>query len=409
LADSDRRIALLIGWDKYEHLPALRTPLNDVAAMEAIVRDPQAGHFTDVKVFRDGQDAPAILAEIETLITEEAGPNDLILIYFSGHGKLDTLGHLYLALRRTREAVLDSTSIDVDRIRKYLQRGRCRSAILILDCCYSGAVKRAFAKGDITDALRHDANTSGLTILTSSTDIQESFERDEDDSSLFTRMLVEGVTTGYADADNDGRITVDDAFTYASNAVRATGIQNPTRINLDVTGNLILALNRHFKPSDRPSIAKAPPELVRAYAAVEQMVNAAQQPDALPYFVALVGYWIEGFPYSASGLSVSADQTPNMRQTQDGFECDTWFEPHMIQPETVAAKDVVTRPGPDGRTIQLVKVRLSVRLEDIGAIAAFKDGKQIDLFMDANAFRRMMPFREMMDEFFARRRKESKR
>jgi hypothetical protein len=398
--DEQRRIAILIGWDNYEHLPKLRTPLRDIAAMEQLLSDPAIGFFSEVTVFREGEEAHAILSSIETLITEEAGPQDLILIYFSGHGKLDTLGHLYLATKRTKDSALDSTSIDIDRIRKYLDRGRSQSAVLVLDCCYSGAVKHAFAKGAITDALNQQAMSSGLSILTSSTEFQESFELAEDDQSLFTKMLVDGISTGYADADNDGLITVDDAFTYAQNAVRGTGIQQPTRMNLNVTGHCVLARNRHYKPAERPGVENVSPEFIGAYMAVEHMVNATQRKDALPYFVALNGYWIEGFPYSASGLSVDLDRTPNMRQLQDGFECDTWFESHMILPATLRLKEIVKRSLPDGRSVNLVKVRLHVRLEDICVIAAFKDGQQIDLFMDEQAFARKFEFFAMTQKFF---------
>jgi hypothetical protein len=279
--------------------------------------------------------------------------------------------------------------------------------VLILDCCFSGAVKQAFAKGAITDVLHQQALASGLSILTSSTELQESFERPEDDQSLFTKMLVDGIMNGYADADNDGIITVDDAFTYAENAVRGTGMQQPTRLNLNVTGQCVLARNRNYKVAERPSITKVPAEFIGAYMAVEHVVNSVQQKAGLPYFVALNGYWIEGFPYSASGLSVDVDRTPNMRQLQDGFECDTWFETHMVHPATVKRKEILTRPIDDGRTVQLVKVRLNVRLEDIGMIAAFEDGRQIDLFVSVDAFGRKIAFFEMTNKFFADRNRKT--
>ena len=105
-----RRIALLMGCGKYDELPPLRAPLRDVAAMERMVRDPRIGNFSDVLTFNRGENPHTILESMETIITQTE-PNDFILIYFSGHGKLDLLGHLYLALKRTRETALDATAI----------------------------------------------------------------------------------------------------------------------------------------------------------------------------------------------------------------------------------------------------------------------------------------------------------
>ena len=67
-----------------------------------------------------------------------------------------------------------------------------------------------------------------------------------------------------------------------------------------------------------------------------------------------------------------------MRQTQDGFECDTWFEPHMIVAPTRAVKEVVkVRKGK--RDVELVKVRMKLFLKDIMQIAAGSREQQANL------------------------------
>jgi hypothetical protein len=373
-----QRIAILIGCDGYDHLAALPTPLHDVEAMRALLADPAIGHFTRVIAFNGSESENQVVSVIEPLLVEEADPDDLVLIYFSGHGKVDNLGNLYLALKPTRESALDATSIGLERIRNYLHRSRCKSAVLILDCCYSGAAKKAFAKGAVSDSIRQKAAGSGLAILTSSSDIQESYAREGDNYSLFTKMLHDGISTGFADRDNDGVITVDEAYTYAYNAVRATGLQHPNRINLDAQGELVLAHNPRYKASERPSLAKCPPALAQVYAVVDQMVSAVQRGEKLLYLVMLGGYWIDGFPYPANSLTVDPEYTPNMRQTQDGFECDTWFEPKMLVAPTREEKEVVkVRKGE--RDVDLVKVRLKVFLKDIMHIAAGSKAQQVQL------------------------------
>jgi hypothetical protein len=349
-----------------------------------------------------------VVSVIEPLLVEEANPDDFVLIYFSGHGKVDNLGNLYLALKSTREPALDATSIGLERIRNYLHRSRCKSAVLILDCCYSGAANKAFAKGAVVDSLKLKAAGSGLAILTSSSDIQPSYAREGDNYSLFTKMLHDGISNGFADKDNDGLITVDEAYTYAYNAVRATGLQHPNRINLDAQGDLVLARNPKYQASERPSLAKCPPALAQAYVVVDQMVGAVQRGEKLIYPVMLGGYWIEGFPYSANSLTVDPEYTPNMRQTQDGFECDTWFEPHMIVAPTRAKKEVVkVRKG--DREVELMKVRLKVFLKDIMHIAAGSREQQANfstLFTMKGGVNPLIEFHKEVAAFFQKYNRE---
>jgi len=226
--------------------------------------------------------------------------------------------------------------------------------------------------------------------------MQESYERPGDENSLFTKMLVDGIISGYADTDNDGYISVDDAYTYAYKAVVATGLQHPTRFNLDITGELLLAYNQRYSPEEHPSIEKVSIGSTQAHAAVEQMPLTCQKSAAARYFVSLGGYRIEGFPYPATGLTVDAETTPNARLTLDGFECDTWFEPNRIQPRTVQGKEIYTRP--DG--IKIVKVRLKVFFKDIWNIAVARGTQGISLYTDPAGMNKMIEFMQMTDRFF---------
>ena len=60
------------------------------------------------------------------------------------------------------------------------------------------------------------------------------------------------------------------------------------------------------------------------------MVSDVSCGGGLSYFVVLAGYWIEGYPYSASGLSVDHTGSPDIRLTMDGFECGAFFAPITI-------------------------------------------------------------------------------
>jgi hypothetical protein len=131
---------------------------------------------------------------------------------------------------------------------------------------------------------------------------------------------------------------------------------------------------------------------------IKRMIASIVRGEDRAYYVGLVGYWIDGFPASASGLTVDPDATPDIAQTEDGFSCSTCFPPDMVHKSTVEKKGIITRK--DG--MQLVEVTLEAKLNDIYAVAEFAGGVQHDLFNDFQVFEsRQMQFMGEMHRWFA--------
>ena len=224
-----RRLAILVGNGRFapdSGLESLRGPSNDVAALAGVLADSERGGF-DVQRFVDrprGDVMPAIehaLGEAET--------SDLVLLFYAGHGKLDPSGRLCLATAETRAATLRTTSIPVSELRDLLSHTRAGTTVLLLDCCFSGAVGKEFLRGGVDDQLSLVQDAAGLHILTASTALQTARERDVEADGVvmgaFTRVLVEGLASGVADADGDGRITLSDLRTHLRGALRGQTAQ----------------------------------------------------------------------------------------------------------------------------------------------------------------------------------------
>jgi hypothetical protein len=120
-----KRLAYLIGNQSFRRdsdLEPLRGPLNDVEALEAVLGDPNKGEF-EIIPFRD-----AASGEIKAAIEEElgrAGTEDLMLIHYSGHGKLDRQGKLCLATSDTRATALSATSIPARHLHDMVTNSDC--------------------------------------------------------------------------------------------------------------------------------------------------------------------------------------------------------------------------------------------------------------------------------------------
>ena len=221
------KVALLIGVSEYEPgLASLPTAKSDVEALSRVLQDSDIGAFDQVRTLVNPT-RQEMAEALEELFVGRA-KDDLVLLYFSGHGIKDESGRLYLTTRTTRtnptRELVRSTAIEASFIHQVMNSSRSRRQVVILDCSFSGAFGRDVtvlpAKDDGSIDVRAQLGGSGRAILTSSTSTQYSFEQVESNLSIYTRYLVEGIATGAADLDGDGFISVDELHDYVGNKVR---------------------------------------------------------------------------------------------------------------------------------------------------------------------------------------------
>ena len=217
------KIALLIGVSEYSKgLSNLPGTQEDIQAVQRVLHNPQIGGFEAVEVLPNPNRTQMELA-IETLFSENRSRNDLILLYFSGHGVRDDNGTLYFATCITEKnpqgRIRTSTAVSANALQHYMSQSRSKRQVLILDCCFSGAfAKDMKAKADEAIDVKTQLGGEGRAVLTSSTATQVSYEKEG--ASIYTRYLVQGLETGAADRDDDGQVTVDELHEYAREKVQ---------------------------------------------------------------------------------------------------------------------------------------------------------------------------------------------
>jgi uncharacterized caspase-like protein len=262
-----RRRALLIATATYGDagLAALRAPTGDVAALAEVLRDEAIGGFEVSELI----DLPT--EELRTEIEDFFGagrPQDLLLLYVSGHGVLSQSRRFYIATASTRLRLLRSTAIEDGFVNDVMQSSRARSIVLVLDCCHSGAFGKGLApKSATTVDVEHRFEGQGRVILSASTELEYAFEEADQEiginelepfapGSLFTRSVVEGLRSGDADLDGDGRVSVDDLYDYVSRRVRERSRHQTPGLAGDIRGQITIA-----RSGRRPQL---PPELASA-------------------------------------------------------------------------------------------------------------------------------------------------
>jgi formylglycine-generating enzyme required for sulfatase activity len=236
-----KKIALLIGVSEYgAGIPPLLSALNDVEAMERVLQNPNLGNFAQVERLLN-PDSVAMRIAIQKLF-KNAGKEDLLLFFFSGHGITNDDNHLYLATRNTAKDDFEATAVDANFIQTQSKNCYSKRQVLILDACYSGAFASGWHTKSIGVDIKKQLGAEGRVVLTSSGATQTSFAQEGATLSLYTQYLVEGIETGAADTDNDGNIHVQELHTYAKSKVQAVKPNMTPDIILDKEGyNILLA------------------------------------------------------------------------------------------------------------------------------------------------------------------------
>ena len=251
--------AVVIGVNKYKNLPMLKYAVNDarefysyLVEVNLIPKD-HASLLLDEEVTLD-----RIRSILGTYLRQKAGKNDMVIIYFAGHGatEVDPSSpdgdglEKYILPHNADPKDLYATAMPMNEISRIFQRISSENVIFISDTCYSGASGgrtitpsgfRASLSGAFLDRLSHGR---GRIILTASDANEVSVEKDELRHGVFTYYLLEALR-GKGDMDGDGFITVDEVHRYVSIKVPQATEQNQHPVKKgEMKGQIVLGIVR---------------------------------------------------------------------------------------------------------------------------------------------------------------------
>ena len=240
------KIALLIGVSEYsEGLRPISSAILDVEAMRRVLEHPDMGAFDQVTVLPN-PDKGSMEKAVDDLFADRQ-KDDLVLLYFSGHGLKAQNARFFLSTRDTgRDQNGDfrrATALAASKLQEYITDSRSQRQIIILDCCFSGALVQGMPiKGELN--IQEELGGKGRAILTSSSPIEYSFESEDNDLSIYTKYLVEGIETGAADQDGDQLISVNELHEYASERVKEAAPAMTPKFYLSLEGEDTIYLAR---------------------------------------------------------------------------------------------------------------------------------------------------------------------
>ncbi|WP_327434763.1 caspase family protein [Streptomyces sp. NBC_01236] len=254
---TDSRHALIIANDRYadQGLKKLRAPAQDAAALERVLHDPQIGDF-EVEVVHNAS-ADLMRRRIQGFFNDRSRA-DTLLLHFSCHGLKSESGELYFAASDTEPPLLAATAVASQFVRGCMSGTRAGRTVLFLDCCYGGAFSRgsssvrASGEVNVLESFAKDepASGRGWAVITASDSMEYSFEGNQltENSaprpSVFTHAVVEGLETGEADLDADGKVSLDDLYEYVYRHVREQNPHQTPKKAAELHGELHLAHSR---------------------------------------------------------------------------------------------------------------------------------------------------------------------
>ena len=232
-----RMQVIAVGINDYrDPLTELFSARNDAEAIVSALHNQGRRQFDDVTttILLDSlASAPAIEESIARGIRPQVMPEDILIVYFAGHGyaiEEEDGWEWYLlpytdawnAPTATKEMIRHH-GISSRSLMASLTETEARRVFLILDSCRSGAVIEAVAtpEGRALDdavgqkALRRLARVGGIHILAASRADEDAAELNSVPHGALTYLVLEGIG-GAADENKDRSISVQELISYAT-------------------------------------------------------------------------------------------------------------------------------------------------------------------------------------------------
>jgi Bacterial extracellular solute-binding protein len=268
---------------RLKNIPSVKATLTDLA---------------DVLVDRCGARKPTVETDPKTLSDLGAAisaaarrADEVLIIYYVGHGMVDPEGQLHLAAAQTdpRPDAIEHTALSYATVRRYVRNSPAALKIVILDCCYSGIAVGNLGSGD---DIGQRAAIDGAYVLTSAGD-EASIAPPGARHTAFSGELIKLLEKG--DPRGEPEITLDSMYAYLVRVLGAAGYPRPRRRVIGVADQFVLADNVAYHGSDaRPKRPSLPPprRRIRVPIVVSAVLAGAAAAPVLDSFLHGSGTWL---------------------------------------------------------------------------------------------------------------------
>ena len=224
--EKGRRLALLIGNSQYkaEGLSKLIAPPSSIHDVADVLMNPEIGAYEEVLTLVD-EPAEAIRRAVAQFYANKT-VDDQLLLYFMGHAALGKHGRIYLIANDTDPSLLRGTSIPTAFIADEMDNSQSQKQIFVLDCHYSDTAPSEtpnLVGRSIDTAETFSRNGHQRVVVTAYDSTEYNWNNGhvsgKAEPSQFSRYFVDGLRSGAADANEDGKITIGELFNFVQDQI----------------------------------------------------------------------------------------------------------------------------------------------------------------------------------------------
>lgn len=346
-----RSWAVVVGVSDYVHaeegIPRLTYAHQDAIAFAEQLRSPSFGGGIPPEQLLLLTDHNATIGSVRQGLFEflaQAGRDDLVIVYFAGHGLPDPLRpqDTYLLLHDTHPEHLVTTGLSMDEVRRAFDRVAAERVVLFADACHSAAIAlpgvatRAVEDNRVHTFLTELARSGRNRVVVTSSDTDEvSFEGARWGHGVFTWALLEALREG--DADRDGVVRLGEAIDHLRDRVeRETQFRQHPVVSGEYDARLPLAVKRSASPTE--GSGEAPMRFQVSFAPESQ--DPPESPESMSLSQAAERLRGEGGASRLPSLAF-VDLTPVFTSAKDasalGFHLRSSLEAQGLEVEAVGS------------------------------------------------------------------------
>jgi uncharacterized caspase-like protein len=261
-----------IGIDHYQNWPVLSTAVNDAVGFAKLLTDQFGFEYAVDPLTEKNATRENIDSLVDDDLRAKLRPEDDLVIFFAGHGttRNDKVGDQtqsvgFLVPYEARAPGLNehwSDYINIEELLRIVSTLPSQHILVVLDSCHSGmALGARFISSRADTRFQQDMlrEVSRKVITSAGSDQLAADTGPVTGHSLFTGILIQGLTSGKADAFGQGFITATQLGAYAQHEVGVAEGSRQTPLfgafDLDGGGELIIPLGAGAASAAAPATA----------------------------------------------------------------------------------------------------------------------------------------------------------
>ena len=206
---TSKNYLLAIGIDNYSDWPPLKNAVNDAMSFQEVLRKKYNFREENITLITNEKATKQNIIEAFKKVIEKVGPNDKLIIYFSGHGFYDNVLNEGYWITQDSKKGTEADYLPNSFLIKMFKQINAKHIFLIADACFSGALFIDTQRGNLDNAVQSKSRW-GLT----SGRLEFVDDGKQGEHSPFAKYILE-----YLNTNVKSKSSVSDLITYVKEKV----------------------------------------------------------------------------------------------------------------------------------------------------------------------------------------------